>query len=149
MNKLIATLILLLASTSVFASDPVETGTFNNKAIYGYDPIAYWTVNKAVKGKEDHVVTWRGAQWYFSSAENKATFESDPEKYAPQYGGYCAFGMANDKFVGIDEDAFKIYKGKLYLNYSKSVAKRWNEDIDYFIEEADKIYPQKVDLEAN
>lgn len=148
MKTIFAFLFLFAASASAFANDPIETGTFNNKAIYGYDPIAYWTVNKAVKGSDEFVSTWRAAQWHFSSAENKATFDSAPEKYAPQYGGYCAFAMANDKLVGIDEDAFKIYKGKLYLNYSKKVAKRWSDEIDYFIAEADKIYPQKVNLDA-
>lgn len=139
-------LILLVSSTFAFANPPVETGTFNNKAIYGYDTVAYWTDNKARKGADEFVHTWRGAQWYFASAENKALFVADPEKYAPQYGGYCAFGMANDKLVSIDEDAFQIYKGKLYLNYSKRVAERFNEDLDYFIAEADRIYPEKVDL---
>ena len=139
-------LLLMFFGATAMANEPIETGTFNNKAIYGYDTVGYWKQNKAVKGSEDHVVTWRGAEWYFASAENKALFEADPEKYAPQYGGYCAFGMANDKLVSIDEDAFKIYKGKLYLNYNQRVAKRFEEDIDYFIAEADKIYPQKVDL---
>lgn len=144
--RIISFFILLVASVSAFANAPVETGTFNNKAIYGYDTVAYWTENKAVKGADEHVFTWKGAQWHFSSAENQALFESDPEKYAPQYGGYCAFGLANDKLVSIDEDAFQIYNGKLYLNYSKRVAKRFNEDIDYFIAEADKNYPNNVDL---
>ncbi|MDT0596339.1 YHS domain-containing (seleno)protein [Glaciecola petra] len=144
--RIFTLLILLVSSTVAFANAPVETGTFNNKAIYGYDTVAYWTDNKARKGIDEFVYTWRGAQWHFVSAENKALFVADPEKYAPQYGGYCAFGMANDKLVSIDEDAFQIYKGKLYLNYSKRVAERFNEDLDYFIAEADRIYPEKVDL---
>lgn len=144
--RAITFLFILLGSTFALANAPVETGTFNNKAIYGYDTVAYWTMDKAVKGKDDIVFTWRGAEWHFSTEENKALFVSDPEKYAPQYGGYCAFGLANDKLVSIDENAFKIYKGKLYLNYNKRVAKRFAEDIDYFIEEADKNYPKNVDL---
>ncbi|MEM0910405.1 MAG: YHS domain-containing (seleno)protein [Pseudomonadota bacterium] len=144
--RAITLLFLLLGSTFALANPPVETGTFNNKAIYGYDTVAYWTESKAVKGADDIVFTWRGAEWHFSSEENKALFESDPEKYAPQYGGYCAFGLANDKLVSIDEDAFHIYNGKLYLNYNKKVAARFKEDIDYFIAEADKNYPKKVDL---
>lgn len=145
MQKLLAVLILLF-SANALANDPVETGTFNNKAIYGYDPIAYWTDNKAKKGKEEHVYTWRGAEWYFASADNKNMFVSDPEKYAPQYGGYCAYAMSDNRLVGIDEDAFTIYQDKLYLNYSKSVSKAWNENKDQFIAEADGFYPKKVDL---
>ena len=144
--RFLVALTLLLASTFALANDPIETGTFNNKAIYGYDTVSYWTENKAVKGEDEIVYTWRGAEWHFSSQENKALFVEDPEKYAPQYGGYCSFAMANDDLVGIDEDAFTIYNGKLYLNYSKRVAKRFNEDIDYFIAEADKNYPNNVDL---
>jgi len=145
--RLLTIILLLVSSTFAMSAPPVETGLFNNKAIYGFDTVAYWTENKAVKGSDDHVFTWRGAQWHFSSEENKNLFVSDPEKYAPQYGGYCAFGIANDKLVGIDENAFRIYNDKLYLNYSASVAKRFNEDIDYFIAEADKNYPKNVDLD--
>lgn len=147
--RILTPFFLLLFSALAMANPPIETGTFNNKAIYGYDTVAYWTDEKAVKGTDDHVHTWRGAQWHFATSENKALFTANPEKYAPQYGGYCAFGMANDKLVSIDEDAFQIYNGKLYLNYSKRVAKKFNEDIDYFIEEADKIYPTKVELTEN
>ena len=139
---------LLITSVAALANPPVETGTFNNKAIYGYDTVAYWQQNKAVKGSEDHVFTWLGAEWYFSSAENKALFEANPEKYAPQYGGYCAYAMSDNRLVGIDEDAFTIYNDKLYLNYSKRVSKAWNENKDQFIAEADGYYPNKVDLPA-
>ena len=137
---------MALFSITAFAKPPVEIGTFNNKAIYGYDPIGYWTENKAVKGSDDHVFTWRGAEWHFASEENLNTFKSDPEKYAPQYGGYCAFGLANEKLVSIDPDAFTIYNDKLYLNYSERVSKRWLENKDEFIEWADENYPKKVDL---
>ena len=144
--KTLLTLALLLLSTAAFANPPIETGTFNNKAIYGYDTVAYWKQNKAVKGSDDHVYTWRGAEWYFSSEENLNDFKNDPEKFAPQYGGYCAYAMSDDRLVGIDEDAFTIYKGKLYLNYSQSVSREWNKNKDQFIAEADGFYPNKVDL---
>jgi YHS domain-containing protein len=144
--KTLFTLALLLLSTAAFANSPIETGTFNNKAIYGYDTVAYWKQNKAVKGSDDHVYTWRGAEWYFSSEENLNDFKNDPEKFAPQYGGYCAYAMSDDRLVGIDEDAFTIYKGKLYLNYSQSVSREWNKNKDQFIAEADGFYPNKVDL---
>lgn len=144
--KKLGIVLLMLMSFAVLANAPIETGTFNNKAIYGYDPIAYWTENKAAKGSDEYVFEWRGAQWYFKNQANMDMFIANPEKFAPQYGGYCAFAMADDNLVGIDEDAFTIYQDKLYLNYSKRIAKRWREDKDYFIGEADKFYPLKVDL---
>ncbi|MDT0596452.1 YHS domain-containing (seleno)protein [Aestuariibacter sp. P117] len=126
--------------------DPIETGTFNNKAIYGYDTVAYFTQNKPVKGDESITSQWRGADWYFSSASNKALFDANPEKYAPQYGGYCAYAMSKGRFVGVDEEAFTILEGKLYLNYSKSVREDWLEDTSGFIKLADAEYVANADL---
>lgn len=136
----------LFSFNAVAASeDPIETGTFNNKAIYGYDTVAYFTQNKAVKGKDEFMSNYKGAEWYFSSAEHKAMFDADPEKYAPQYGGYCAYAMSRGRFVGVDEDAFTIYNGKLYLNYSKGVREDWLEDKDNYIKAADVEYPANID----
>lgn len=129
-----------------FAADPIETGTFNNKAIYGYDTVAYFTQNKAVKGDKEITYNWRGADWFFANEEHKALFVADPEKYAPQYGGYCAYAMSDGRLVGIDEDAFTIVDGKLYLNYSKSVMNEWRSNQEQFIKEADEYYPNVVDL---
>ncbi|MDC0602708.1 YHS domain protein [Aliiglaciecola sp.] len=144
--KSISISLALLVSANALAADPIETGTFNNKAIYGYDTVAYFTQNKAVKGDKKISTQWRGADWFFSSAEHKAMFVADPEKYAPQYGGYCAYAMSDGRLVGIDEDAFTILDGKLYLNYSMSVMNEWRTNTDLFIKEADAEYPKLVDL---
>ena len=152
MKKLLRTIslsisILLIAfSGAVFSKEPIETGTFNNKAIYGYDTVGYFTQNKAVKGEDDITSEWRGAVWHFANAENKAAFDAEPEKFAPQYGGHCAYAMSRGKFVGVDEEAFTIHNGKLYLNYSKGVRKDWLEDPDGFIAKADVHYNEKADL---
>lgn len=145
MQRLLA-LTLLMLSFSTLANDPIETGTFNNKAIYGYDTVAYWTQNKPVKGSEDYITQWRGADWYFVSAEHLAMFVADPVKYAPQYGGYCAYAMSNDSFASIDEEAFTIYQDKLYLNYNKRIMKKWQADKDAYIQLANEYYPNKVTL---
>jgi YHS domain-containing protein len=146
MQKILAVLLLaFMFATSAFAEDPIETGTFNNKAIYGYDPVAYFKVNQAVKGEEDITHEYKGAVWYFSSEENKNLFISNPEKWSPQYGGYCAYAMSRGRFVGVDEEAFTIYNDKLYLNYSKSVREDWLEDKDGFIELADVEYLDNID----
>lgn len=146
LTPFILALSLLFSFTAAAKDDPIETGTFNNYAIYGYDTVAYFTQNKAVKGSSKINFEWRGAQWHFSSEENLAMFKSDPEKYAPQYGGYCAYAMSDGRLVGIDEDAFTITDGKLYLNYSKSVMKEWRSNAEQFIQEADGHYPTLVEL---
>lgn len=138
--KIAMLFIMLSVSHFTFAQDPIETGFFNNKAIYGYDTVAYFTSNKAIKGDDAFTIQWRGADWYFSSQAHLDLFESEPEKYAPQYGGYCAYAMATGDFVGIDEDAFVIDNGKLYLNYSASVQQKWLANKAQYIEQADAQY---------
>jgi len=145
--KVAALFIMLSFSQGVLAQDPIETGFFNNQAIYGYDTVAYFTQNKAVKGNNTFSKTWRGADWFFSSQANLDLFSDDPEKYAPQYGGYCAYAMATGDFVGIDEDAFVIDQGKLYLNYSASVQKKWLANKAQYIAQADTQYPQSIALD--
>ena len=147
--NIVSALTLLLLATAAFSADPIETGTFNNKAIYGYDTVAYFTDNKALKGNKKINFEWRGAQWHFATQEHRDMFVSDPEKYAPQYGGYCAYAMSDGRLVGIDEDAFTIHEGKLYLNYSNSVMKEWRAEMSRFIAEADALYPTAVDLPQN
>ncbi len=151
-NKLIKVLCLIAASFSFSAfalDDAVNTGRFNNTAIDGYDTVAYFTENKAVEGDEDFQVTWHGAVWHFSSAENKALFESNPLKYAPQYGGWCAYAMASEgDTYRIEPDIFDIKDGKLYLNYSKGVQKKWHAKQAEYITDADKFYPVSTDVKS-
>jgi len=138
--KAAALFIILSFSHFAFAQDPIETGFFNNKAIYGYDTVAYFTQSKALKGSDHYTMSWRGADWFFSSQAHLDLFKNDPTKYAPQYGGYCAYAMATGDFVGIDEDAFVIDEGKLYLNYSTSVQEKWLANKTQYIEQADAQY---------
>lgn len=105
-------------------------------AIKGYDPVAYFTQSKPVKGKKEFSVSWQGATWYFSTAQNRDLFKSTPEKYAPQYGGFCAYGVSRNYKVKIEPEAWTIYEGKLYLNYDLDVSKDWNEDKPGYIKKA-------------
>lgn len=115
-------------------------------AIKGYDPVAYFTESKAVAGSSANAATYQGATYLFSSAANKNMFEANPEKYAPQYGGYCAFGVSKEKKFDIDPEAFSIVDNKLYLNLNKKVQSRWvlnTEELisdanDYWVDIADK-----------
>jgi len=128
-------MVLLSACTSI-KSSPVYTE--NDKAIRGYDPVAFFVVDKAVVGKESINHQYNGTTWLFDSEKNKTLFVNNSEKYAPQYGGYCSYAMANGFIVSSDPEAYSIVDGKLYLNYSKSVRDSWKKDIPYYILNADK-----------
>lgn len=106
-------------------------------AIKGYDPVAYFKESKPVPGEKNISYDWNGATWHFSSTDNLSLFKGDPEKYAPQYGGFCAYGVANGYTVKIEPEAWAIVDGKLYLNYNKDVQEEWNADRNGFIQKAD------------
>lgn len=122
--------------------DPIYTGFFSNLAVDGYDTVAYFTEGKPIEGKKEFSTEYKGAQWRFSSAANLATFKADPTAYAPQYGGYCAYAVAQGDTASAEPDLWTIHKGKLYLNYSRSVNQTWREDMDAFIEQADTNWPE-------
>jgi YHS domain-containing protein len=133
---------LLLTATAALAGSPINTGLFGSTAIKGYDPVAYQTEGKPVKGGSDYVYDWSGAHWQFASQSDLEKFKAAPEKYAPQYGGYCAYAVgAKGEKVGIDPDAFTVLDGKLYLNYSKDIQKKWDADRASYIRKADTIWP--------
>ncbi len=110
-------------------------------AIRGYDPVAYFTQGRPVQGSKDFTHRWKGAEWRFASAENRARFAAAPEKYAPQYGGYCAFGVAGGYAVKIEPDAWSVVDGKLYLNYDRGVQASWKKDVPGYIRKADANWP--------
>ncbi len=114
---------LVLGQAPVLADDTVNTGYFGGVAIMGYDPVAYFTDNAAVKGSEEFSYEWLGTPWHFASKKHQEAFMSSPAKYAPQFGGYCAGEVAFDGVtINIDPEAFKIIDGKLYLGYGKDFA---------------------------
>ncbi len=138
-------LALLLAPAPAAAKDPVYTSTFSSLAVSGYDPVAYFSEGKPVKGRSEHELEWNGATWRFSSAANLAAFEADPERYAPQYGGYCAWAVSQGYTASTDPTAWRIVDDKLYLNYSHNVQQRWAEDIPGNIAKADANWPKVLD----
>ena len=113
---------LFLMSATAGAGE-INTGYFGNVAIKGYDTVAYFTQGEAVKGSETHSLKWLGAVWHFSSAEHRDLFKSSPVRYAPQYGGYCADGVAyGQSTANINPQAWRIINDKLYLNYDEGAA---------------------------
>lgn len=135
MTKLFLTLGLLIASYSIQAQAPLRTQHFNLQnglALQGYDPVAYFTQSKAVKGDKKIVSLFEGVTYYFSSTANRDLFNKNPRAYEPQYGGWCAFAMGsyNGK-VAIDPETFKIKDGKLYLFYhswTNNTLTKWNKE---------------------
>lgn len=111
-------------------------------AIDGSDPVAYFTEGRPVKGLESLSSDWNGATWLFSTPENKAAFDENPEAYAPQFGGYCAWAVAEGYTASTDPDAWTIHDGKLYLNFSRRIRRRWERDIPGNIARGEGNWPQ-------
>ena len=124
------------------AVDAVYTSTFSSLAVSGHDPVAYFRVGRPVEGSSEHEVSWQGATWRFASAENRQAFLDDPEAFAPQYGGHCAWAMAQGQTAPGNAENWKIVDGKLYLNVNDSIQARWEKDIPGFIERADRHWPK-------
>jgi len=139
---------MLGMASSAMAAERINTlekkGLFgyepNGVAIRGYDTVAYFTQGKPVEGDDQFATEWSGATWKFSSQENLDLFVAAPEKYAPQYGGYCAYGVAQESLVKIEPDLWTIVEGKLYLNYNEKLNEQWQEDTPGFISTADTLF---------
>jgi YHS domain-containing protein len=144
-NLLTAAIALPLAvpfSMPALAGKPeIFTGLVAGKGAAGYDVVAYFTMGKPVKGSPDFATEWKGATWQFSSAENLEKFKANPAAFAPQYGGYCAYGVAKGSLVKGEPEQWKIVDGKLYLNYSAGVQKTWAKDVAGNIGKADGNWP--------
>jgi YHS domain-containing protein len=111
-------------------------------AIKGYDAVAYFTQSKPVKGSPSFMQQWMGSTWWFASAEDRDQFAAAPEKFAPQFGGYCAYGVSQNHTVSVDPEAWRIVEGKLYLNYSKGVQQKWVQDVPGNIKKAGENWPK-------
>ena len=131
----------ILVPATALAVKPINASLLRG-AIKGYDPVAYFTQGGPAKGRGAHSYEWMDATWYFASAENMELFSGNPEKYAPQYGGYCAYAVSQGYTAKIDPDAWKIVDDKLYLNFSLKVQKLWEEDIPGHIAKADENWPK-------
>jgi YHS domain-containing protein len=142
MKRFLPTILLLLAVLPALAQTKSllnldKTGV----AIQGYDPVAFFTDNKPVKGKPEFVAKHNEATYLFASKEHRDAFKTDPAKYEPAFGGYCAYGVSRGKLVEIDVDAFQIVDGRLLLQYSKGVRSDFNKDARENLTKADANWP--------
>lgn len=131
----------LVLSLSAIAQK-AEVFSTSKGAIKGFDPVAYFTEEKPVMGTEEFTYTWKEATWHFASSENLEKFKKNPEKYSPQYGGYCAYGIAQGYAVKIEPEAWEIVEGKLYLNYNLKVQEDWQLKKQEYIATADSNWPK-------
>ncbi|MCV2360214.1 YHS domain-containing protein [Paucibacter sp. TC2R-5] len=149
-RTLLAAMISTLAALAVMpnlahAYDETSTSALNvdahNVAVKGHDVVAYFTAGSPTAGKAEFTAKHEGAVYHFSSAANRDTFKANPTKYAPQFGGFCAMGVALDKKLDGDPSAWKIVDDKLYLNVNKDVQKKWVEDIPGNLAKAGSAWP--------
>lgn len=142
MNRILLTLWLLMLSWPVSA----QTKSLLNLdksglALQGFDPVAFFTDHKPVKGKPELGYRYEGALYYFATKEHRDVFKADPAKYAPAFGGYCAYGVSRNRLVEIDVEAFQIVEGRLLLQYSKGVRNDFNQDVPGNLAKADANWP--------
>jgi YHS domain-containing protein len=138
--KSVAVAASLLISSVSFAADIDVNATANDVAINGYDAVSYFTQSKAVKGSQKYTASYKSAIYQFSSEGNRDNFRMNPEKYAPQFGGFCAMGVALNKKLDTDPTAWKIVDGKLYLNLNHAVQKKWLSDVPGYVVSANRIW---------
>ena len=126
-------LLVAVVATPVFANDY----SHSTPGISGYDPVSYFTEGKAQRGSGYYMADYEGVTYAFASEENKEKFEANPEKYAPAYGGWCAYGVAVGKKFVANPEVWKIVGGKLYLNLDRDIQSKWKKDIPGYIKTAD------------
>jgi YHS domain-containing protein len=141
---LVTSALFILLGCTVHAQQ-AEIFSPAGKAIRGYDPVAFFREGKPVMGADSLTYTWRGAQWNFANRSNLDSFTLHPDRYAPQYGGYCAYGTAQGHKAATQVDTWSIVDGKLYFNYNQKVKTGWDKDRKALIEKADLQWPAVKD----
>ncbi|NOD92271.1 YHS domain protein [Ruegeria sp. HKCCD4884] len=140
-RTILGALSALFLSSVAFAQDkPVYFAT-EGVALAGYDPVTYFEGATPVMGAPENAVMWKGAKWHFSSAENRERFESNPRAFAPQFGGYCSYAMANGVLKSTDPNAWQVVDGRLYLTHSPQIEVMWRQDRAEYIEMAEENWP--------
>ena len=140
-SALFAFALVLGPSAAALAVDPIHQ-TFLGVAVKGTDVVAYHTEGRVREGEREHSFEWMDATWRFATAEHRDLFAANPEKYAPAYGGYCAYAVSKGTTAPIDPEAWKIVDGRLYLNLDRDIQQIWEKDIPGYIAQADANWPK-------
>ena len=145
MKKLLAAFVVLAAFSTIAAAKDLQNLDSSGVAIQGYDPVAFFTDNRPIKGTPQFQSEYHGAKYYFASAERKAAFDKEPNKYEPQFGGYCAYGTSRGKTVPIKIEAWQIVNGRLLMQYDLDVKDKFNKDQQGNLGKADTNWPGLVE----
>ncbi|MEO7531134.1 MAG: YHS domain-containing (seleno)protein [Sediminibacterium sp.] len=137
MKKIIAAVALLVVLVVNVSAQKSEIFAPGGKAIRGYDPVAFFKESKPVMGTDSFSMVWKEANWLFSTKENMQAFKENPEKFCPQYGGYCAYGTSEGHKAPTQADTWTIAGDKLYFNYNTKVKQMWMKDQEILIKKAD------------
>jgi YHS domain-containing protein len=132
---------LLLLVSSVQADNHAINVDEEGVAIHGYDPVAYFTQATPVKGQAQYAYNWSGATWWFADDSNRQAFIANPQRYAPQFGGFCAYAASYGQFADIDPQAWSIVNDRLYLNFNQRVRQIWRPRAAEFIDDAEQLWP--------
>lgn len=147
-NKFLAASMMLVSSVGL-ASAFAEDYSHSTPGMSGYDPVAYFTDGKAMRGSGDHVTVIEGVTYVFATAEHRKMFAANPQNYLPAYGGYCAYGLGVGKKFVADPEVWKSVDGKLYLNLDKSIQQKWEKDIPGYIKKGDANWVTMKDKEPS
>lgn len=140
MKQLLLSLLLISGTCTAALAQKPQVFQTDGKAIKGYDAVAFFTDNKPVAGNPEFAYEWNGASWLFASRQHLDSFKTAPAKYAPQYGGYCAFGCSQGHKAPTETNTWTIIDGKLYFNYNQKVKEMWSKKTDELIPKADKAW---------
>ncbi len=136
-----AVLALLCLPLAAWAENHAVNVDEQGVAIHGYDPVAYFVLGRPVRGRPELAYHWSDADWWFASQANRKAFMAEPDHYAPQFGGFCAYAASYGQFADVDPKAWTIHRGRLYLNYSLRVRETWRPRADEFIGDAEQLWP--------
>jgi len=145
MRNLVLAFLMCSAATTLAAGKQLLNLDRTGVGIQGYDPVAFFTDQKPVKGNPQFQSDYNGAKYYFASAEHKALFDKEPSKYEPQFGGYCAYGVSHGAKAPIKIEAWQIVNGRLLMQYDRGVKDDFNKDQQGTLKKADQNWPGLVD----
>ena len=147
MKQLLIIAVVFISTSSIVQAQKSPVYAPNGIALEGYDAVAFFTQSKPVKGSASFSYNWEGAKWLFADKADLEKFRESPTKFAPQYGGYCAYGVSQGHKAPVQTDTWTILNNKLYFNYNSKVKETWVKNQSEYIDQANKKWPSVMDTE--